>query len=96
MGKRRRTTSGIAKQMKDLEDQIKEKLIAAILGGRQPIAPMRFTYSLPVRNGGLGIEDPSFEAASEYEHSIQMTSQLAKAIFNQEEIFEQDEIMQIE
>ena len=91
-----RTTPGIAEQMKDLEDQIKEKLIPAILGGRQPSALMRSIYSLPVRIGGLGIQDPSFEAASEYEYSIQMTSQLAKAIYNQEEVFKQDETLQMD
>ena len=91
-----RTTPGIAEQMKDLEDQIKEKLIPAILGGRQPSALMRSIYSLPVRIGGLGIQDPSFEATSEYEYSIKMTSQLAKTIYNQERDFEQDKALQIE
>ena len=82
--------------MKDLEKQIKEKLIPAILGGRQPSALMRSIYSLPVRMGGLGIQDPTFEAASEYEYSVQMTSQLAKAIYNQEEVFKQDETLQMD
>ena len=57
---------------------------------------MRSIYSLPVRIGGLGIQDPSFEAASEYEYSIKMTSQLAKTIYNQERDFEQDKALQID
>ena len=91
-----RTTPGISQHLKRLEDQIKEKLIPAILGGRQVSDEQRQIFSLPARLGGLGFQDPSVESDFEYECSVRMTNQLASAIYNQDEQLHVDEDMQSE
>ena len=91
-----RTTPGISEHLHKLEDQIREKLIPAIMGGRQPSAELRLLFSLPARMGGLGFQDPSAESAFDYECSVRITAQLANAIYNQDEQFRLNDDQQTE
>ena len=89
-----RTTPGISEHLRELEERIREKLIPAIMGGRQPSDDMRLIYSLPARMGGLGFQDPSAEASTDYECSMRITAQLANAIYDQDEQFEPNDDQQ--
>ena len=67
-----------------LEETIREKLIPAIIG-RKINDLERKLVSLPVRLGGLGIQDPTLSADIEYRSSSIVTQSLTNLIENQEE-----------
>ena len=66
-----------------LEDVIREKLIPAIIG-RKVTDVERKIISLPVRMGGLGIQNPTLTADTEFQNSSIVTQNLASIIVNQE------------
>ena len=66
-----------------LEDVIREKLIPAIIG-RKVTDLEREMISLPVRMGGLGIQNPVSSADTEFRNSIIVTQNLVRLIENQE------------
>ncbi len=77
--------------MKGLEDLIRNKLIPAIMGGRDISDELRMILHLPARMGGMGFLDPSIESNWEYENSKRVTSQLTEAIYQQKSRLEIDE-----
>ena len=89
-----RTTPNISEPLKKLESVIREKLIPAILGGRNTSDEMRKLYALPARLGGLGIDNPVENADFEYENSKLITEQLTEAIFHQHSYLQLDENLQ--
>ena len=66
-----------------LEEMIREKLIPAIIG-RKISDLERKLVSLPVRLGGLGIQDPTLSANVEYRSSSIVTQSLTALIENQQ------------
>ena len=66
-----------------LEETIREKLIPAILG-RKVTDTERKLISLPVRMGGLGIQNPTITADIEFRSSSIITTNLTELIENQE------------
>ena len=79
-----RTTPHISGSMQELETEIRQKLLPAILGGNEVTDHMRIIYSLPARSGGLGIQNPEKDANFEYNNSLMMTKQLTDAIYRQD------------
>ena len=67
-----------------LEEEIKEVLIPAIIG-RKVTDLERKMVSLPVRMGGLGIQNPVHTADTEFRNSSIVTQNLMRLIRNQEE-----------
>ena len=80
--------------MKSLEALIRNRLIPAILGGREVSDELRSVLRLPARFGGMGFLDPSEEADLEYNNSVRVTAQLADHIFEQKSELQIDEKMQ--
>ena len=66
-----------------LEEVICEELIPAIVG-RKISNLERKVFALPVRFGGLGIQDPSETADREYAASCKVTEELTKLILEQD------------
>ena len=66
-----------------LEESIRTKLIPAIIG-RNVTEIERSIFSLPVRLGGLGIQNPCETADREYDNSTRITRNLTRLIVNQE------------
>ena len=66
-----------------LEETIRERLIPAIIG-RRITDVERKLVSLPVRMGGLGIQDPTITADIEFRNSSFVTRNLTDLIQNQE------------
>ena len=66
-----------------LEDVIREKLVPAIIG-RKVTDEERKIISLPVRMGGLGIQNPTLTAETEFHNSSMVTQNLSSLIINQE------------
>ena len=89
-----RTTPNVSKQMKRLEHHISLTLIPAIIGKDYITDTMRLIFSMPARFGGLGFLDPSSVSSLEYECSIQATSQLTNAIYDQQKILNVNEEIQ--
>jgi hypothetical protein len=81
-----RTIPGIEHLFIPLEEAIREKLIPA-LTGRKISNPERDIIALPVRFGGLGIENPAKTSNREFEASIAITRNLTEIIYNQEKDF---------
>lgn len=78
-----RTTPEIADMMQPIEDTITAKLIPA-LTGREAISPLeRELLSLPARLGGLGIEDPTQKAETQYQGSKEITTALVALILGE-------------
>ena len=82
-----RTVPGISQYFVPLEEAIREKLIPAILG-RKVTNIERTIISLPVRMGGLGIQNPVQTSDIEFHNSSQVTQNLTQLIMNQETNFE--------
>ena len=81
-----RTIPGISDLFQPLEQAIRDKLMPAIIG--RAISDIeRKIFSLPVRLGGLGIQDPTVTADLEYRASIFVTRDLTDIIYNQERDF---------
>ena len=66
-----------------LEEVIRNKLIPAIIG-RNITDIERKLISLPVRLGGMGIQNPCDTADAEFRNSTQVTQNLTKLIMDQE------------
>ena len=79
-----RTVPDIAIHFQPLEAAIRHKLIPALLG-REVSDSERRLFALPYRHGGLAISNPVLTAEEEYQASTTITSELTKAIVNQEE-----------
>ncbi len=77
-----RTIDGISENFRPLEDVIRNVFIPAIVG-RQISELERRLLALPVRHGGLGIQDPSQTSHYEYSASTKITEQLTSLIYNQ-------------
>ena len=78
-----RTISGISHLFLPLEETIREKFIPAIVG-RNISDLERQIIALPVRFGGLGIQNPVETADREFEISVKITANLKEIICNQE------------
>ena len=79
-----RTIEGISELFNPVEDAICKSLIPAILG-RNVDSFERDMLALPLRYGGLGIQNPAKTADREYEASKRITRQLTDLIFNQDQ-----------
>ena len=79
-----RTIGGISKLFQPLEDAIRGQLIPAILG-RQINDEERDMLALPLRYGGLGIQNPVQTSDREYDASKKITDQLAGLIYHQDQ-----------
>ena len=77
-----RTTEGIAELFMPLENCIKDSFIPALIGPNTP-SNIRTLFSLPARDGGLGILIPTEQAASEFINSSQATQPLKNLILEQ-------------
>ena len=86
-----RTTTNISEPLKTLEVHIHEKLLPALLPAQDISDDLRKVFSLPIRMGGLGIQNPALVSAAEYENSVLVTRQLADAIFVQDSKLEMNE-----
>ena len=75
--------SRLAEQFIPLENAITNKLLPSIFG-RQLSNLERRIVALPVRFGGMGIQNPSVTASREYEWSKKITEPLVDLIYNQE------------
>ena len=74
-----RTLEDIKDELRPLDDLITNTLIPAIVGFQ--VSDMdRELFSLPVRLGGMGIEQISYIADEEYARSKQITAPLAALI----------------
>ena len=81
-----RTVPDIDHLFLPLEDAISQKLIPALVG-RLVSNEERRILALPVRLGGLGIEDPSQTSTYEHEASLLITKNLTDIIYRQEKDF---------
>ena len=79
-----RTISDTSELFKPLERAISERLIPSILG-REISVPDREMLALPLRAGGLGIENPVQTADSEYKASTAISSKFSELILLQEQ-----------
>ena len=79
-----RTIEGISELFQPLEEAIGQSLIPAILG-RNVDKIERDMLALPLRYGGLGIQNPTKTADREYEASRKITKQLTELIFIQDQ-----------
>ena len=77
--------------MKELEIEIRQKLLPAILGGNDVTDHMQIIYSLSARSGGLGIQNPEKDANFEYQNSVMTTKQLTDAIYRQDNLLIDEE-----
>lgn len=78
-----RTISGISLLFQPLEDAIRDKLLPAIIG--RDISDLeRQTLALPLRFGGIGIQNPVLISDREYLTSVQVTKQLTELIYQQD------------
>lgn len=82
-----RTIPNISTLFQPLEDTIREKLIPAIVGRRVSDIERKI-LSLPVRLGGIGIQNPTETADVEYDTSVKITENLKTLIYNQERTLE--------
>jgi hypothetical protein len=90
-----RTIPNIANLFKPLENVIREKLIPALVG--RHISDMeRKIFALPVRMGGLGIENPTLTAGYEFSASTKITDNLTEIIYRQEKDFTNYDKNQVE
>ena len=78
-----RTVPNTKEYFVPLEEKIREKLIPAIIG-RRITDIERKIYALPVRLGGMGIQNPTETAEREFRNSSIVTRNLTTMIINQE------------
>ena len=78
-----RTVSGISHLFQPLEAVIRSTFIPSILG--RPISDSdRIRLALPLRHGGLGIQDPTETSDVEFRASCEITEELTQMIYNQD------------
>ena len=86
-----RTVQDISPLLRPLEDAIHQQFLPA-LTGRSPCSPEeRELVSLPVHLGGLGINDPTTSAYTEYVTSTQISAPLVALIIAQENNYSIDQ-----
>ena len=79
-----RTVPSIAPLFSPLEDCIADVFIPAVIGRK--LSPCeRQIVSLPVRYGGLGLDNPMDRCEQEYQSSVKVTSELSKLILDQQQ-----------
>ena len=78
-----RTIAEIGELFQPVENIIRDKLIPAIVGRKVSDLERRM-LALPVKYGGIGIQNPVETADIEYEASVKITTNLKSIIFNQE------------
>ena len=78
-----RTVPNVKEYFRPLEGAIRHNLIPAIIG-RTVSDLERRLISLPVRMGGLGIQNPMLNADTEFRNSSIVTENLTRLIINQE------------
>ena len=78
-----RTTPDISEELKPLEKAIRTVFLPQLFGGREINQQLRDIIALPLRYGGMGIQDPSVESNYDYEDSVYATSNLTQAIIDQ-------------
>ena len=78
-----RTISDSGQFFIPLENAIRQKLIPAIIG-RNVSDSERRLLALPVRLGGMGIQNPTITAETEYKNSNLATRNLTQIIVDQE------------
>ena len=81
-----RTIGDIQSLFSPLERAIREKLLSALVG-REVNNKAREMLALPVRFGGIGIQDPTKTAQSEYENPMKITVVLTENIYEQSLLF---------
>ena len=79
-----RTTPQISEHLEDIESYIIKRLILSFTG-HQVGLDHRAIFTLPVRHGGLAIENTVIIADRKYQNLLRMTEVLWKAIFDQEQ-----------
>ena len=79
-----RTIPDIAELMKPLDHIIRTQLIPALTGRSPPNDHEATLFSMPVRNGGLGIRIPSTVSEIEFQSSNLVTSPLCAHIVSQD------------
>ena len=79
-----RTIPNIKEYFVPLEQAIRQKFIPAILG-RNITNHERNLFALPVRLGGMGIQDPTMTCDVEFLNSSRVTKNLTDLIINQEQ-----------
>ena len=79
-----RTIGEISELFRPLEDAIRTILLPAILG-RQVTDVERDMLALPLRHGGIGIQNPVQTADREYMASKKITKSLANLIYDQDQ-----------
>ena len=77
-----RTVSGIGHLFAPLESCIRDEFIPKIVG-RQVSESERDLFALPLRFGGLGIQNPTKSADREFEASVAITNDLTNLILQQ-------------
>ena len=82
-----RTISDISHLFEPLEDAIRDKFIPAVVG-RTVSDIERQILALPVRFGGIGVQNPVKTADIEHSNSVRITETLKNIICNQERNFE--------
>ena len=80
-----RTIPNIDHLFAPLEETIRDKLIPALIG-RKVSDTERRILAMPVRYGGMGINNPT-NASQQYTASIRITENLTQIIYNQEKDF---------
>ena len=83
-----RTIPDISYCLQPVEDIIRNEFIPAITGGNQCSDKERDLLALPVRLGGLGLENITKISTREYESSRKMTKSLVESVIEQQIIFE--------
>ena len=78
-----RTTPGISENLKHLDWLINETFVPAIVGKEYISDTMHDVFTLPAKQGGLGITNISDTSNLEYSNSLLMTEELTSQIFNQ-------------
>ena len=76
-----RTTPSISHKLEGIEEDITSKLIPALVG-HQITQDHRAIFTLPVRHGGMAIENPVKIAEREFMNSLKMTEPLWRAIYS--------------
>ena len=75
-----RTVQGISPMLRPLEDAIHQQFLPALTGRPACSPEERELLSLPVRLGGLGINDPTMSAHTEFATSTQISAPLVALI----------------
>ena len=84
-----RTISNIENEFVPLEDTIRNTFLPALLNGHICNDEERRLFSLPVKQGGLAIQNPIGRSPIEYYNSREATAAMVEKVKQQEEIYDQ-------